>query len=468
MPSPPAHEPRPGVWRRSGYDLVGLFLFAVAIHVPYLCRRPFFFADDFGLLADADNLSAGATGFFDVPAWGVWRLGERGLWWLEYLAFGLKPTPYAVVSVLLHAGVVVSVAILLRQLDWPRWSANTAAAVFASLSVPSLAIRYMVQSAVLVCALCVLVALIAHDRGKTAVAAAIVLIGAIFYEQAICAPLAMAAVNLARGRRITSKLTIPCAAVAIFLVVNLWTLRHATKVFAYNTAGWDAVRQIVFAPWRAAGAPPAWTMRPPIATALLLITVGILAAGVLWKPARGILLGMALAWIASLPYVGRNAPWWIEYYFYLSGVGVAAAVAAPRLKYWPLVCLPLVAWNLKAQVPRAAWILTEMRRYEEVTRNTPVQTGIPSAVFVNVNSGLAWAGWQFGGSLEAFELWDASGAPARCYTGQTLEQAREKMQQDFPHAIRRGRWPEDRPPSLRSARPPARRRLFPWPEAAKP
>jgi hypothetical protein len=277
----------------------------------------------------------------------------------------------------------------------------------------------------------------------------------------------MAVVNLTRGRRITARLAIPCATVAIFLAVNFWTLRYSTKVFVYNTGGWHAIRQIVFTPWLAAGAPQTWTMRAPIAAALLLITAGTLAAGVVWKPARGILLGLALAWIASFPYAGRNTVWWIGYYFYLSGVGVAAALAAPRLKYWPLVCLPFVAWNLKLQVPRAAGILAEMRRYEQITRETPVQSEIPYAVFVNVNSGLAWAGWQFGGSLEAFELWDASGAPARCYTGQTLEQAREKMKQDFPQASRRGRWPEDRPPSLRSARPPARRRLFPWPEAAK-
>ncbi len=467
MPLSPVHEPRASIRRGLWYDLAGLFVFAVAIHVPYLSRRPFFFADDFGLLADADNLSAGVAGFFEVPAWGVWRLGERGLWWLEFLVFGLNPTPYAIVSVLLHACVVLSVAILLRQLDWPRWSVNSAAIVFASLAVPSLAIRYMVQSTVLVCALCVVVALIAHDRGKTVTAAVLLLIGAIFYEQAICAPLAMAAVNLARGRRITARLAIPFAAVAIFLAVNFWTLRHSTKVFAYNTVGWHAIRQIVFSPWLTAGVPQAWTMRPPIAALLALITGGLLAMGVLWRPARGVLLGLALAWIASLPYIGRNIPWWLEYYFYLSGVGLAAAVAAPRLRYWPLACVSFVVWNLSAHVPRADTILAEMRRYEQITRETPVQGGIPYAVFLNVNSGLAWAGWQFGGSLQAFELWDAPGGPARCYVGQTLEGAREKMKRDFPQALRRGRWPEDRPPSLRGARPPARRRLFSWPEASR-
>jgi hypothetical protein len=206
-------------------------------------------------------------------------------------------------------------------------------------------------------------------------------------------------------------------------------------------------------------------MRISSAAVMLALTAAVILAGVFWKGARGALLGLALAWIASLPYIGRNVAWWPEYYFYLPGAGLAAAVAAPRWKLWPIACLPLIVWNLRAQPPRAGAMLADMHHYEQVTRETAPESGIPYAVFVNVNSGLAWAGWQFGGSLQAFELWDVPGGPARVYTGRTLEETRDRMKRDFPQATRRGRWPEDRPPSLRGARPPARRRLFPWPAA---
>ena len=184
----------------------------------------------------------------------------------------------------------------------------------------------------------------------------------------------------------------------------------------------EALRQIVFAPWLAAGMPQAYTMRISSAILLLGATAAMTLIGALWKPARGVLLGIALVYFASLPYIGRNVAWWPEYYFYLPGVGLAAAVAAPRIKLWPVACLPLIAWNVKAELGRANATLVEMHRYEQVTRETPPQSGVPYAVFVNVHSGLAWAGWQFGGSLRAFELWDAPGGTARCYTGRTLEE----------------------------------------------
>jgi hypothetical protein len=205
-------------------------------------------------------------------------------------------------------------------------------------------------------------------------------------------------------------------------------------------------------------------MRTASAVLLLSATAAILFAAFRWLPARGVFLGAALAWSAALPYAGRNVGWWPAYYFYLPGAGLAAAVSAPRFRFWPLACLPLVVWNLRSNLAGDRATLAEMRRYEQVTRETAPRS-VPYAVFVNVNSGLAWAGWQFGGSLRAFELWDAPGGPARCYTGTDLAETRERMRRDFPGAARRGRWPEDRPPELRGARPPARRRLFPWPPA---
>ncbi|HEY7113511.1 MAG TPA: hypothetical protein VIA45_11315 [Thermoanaerobaculia bacterium] len=452
--------------RKTGIlDSAALFLFAVAVHVPYLLGRPFFFADDFGLLADADNLTSGATRFLDVPAWGVWRLGQRALWWAGYRVFGLDPLPYAWLSVLLHGACVVALAALLRRLGWQRGAVIAGAAVFATLSVPALAVRYMVQDAVLVAAVLVIFAAIAHDAGRVRAATLLFLAGALFYEQALCAPLVFAAVNVWRRRRPFAGLAAPVGAAAAFVAVNLWTLRHATKIFAYNTAGFgaDALRQIVFAPWLAAGVPPGFSMRAFGAALLLAATAAILIAAFLWLPARGVLLGIALAWIAALPYAGRNVGWWPPYYFYLPGAGLAAAVAAPRIRLWPLACVPLVLWNVRGDLAGGKATLAEMRRYEQVTRETPPQSGVPFAVFVNVNSGLAWAGWQFGGSLRAFELWDAPAGPARCYTGNDLDEVRARMRRDFPAASRRGRWPEDRPPALRGARPPARRRLFPWP-----
>jgi hypothetical protein len=440
-----------------------LFLFALAIQFRFLRSNPFFFADDFGLLADADNLTRGTTGFFDVPAWGVWRLGERGLWLVEYQVFGLNPLPYAIVSILLHALVVVLVAILAERLGWGRWRSLAAAALFASLSAPSIAIHYFVQNTSIVGAVAVIASLLAHDRERPALATGLVLIGALFYEQALCAPLAMIAINVWRKRRASSMIAAPVIAVVLFILVNLWTLRHATKIFAYNTpGGTDALRQIFFAPWLALGVPPVATTRLGMALLLGAVTLAIVGAAIGWSPARGVLLGLGLAWIAALPYVGRNVIWWPDYYFYLSGVGAALAFAAPRLRGWPLLCIPLIAWNLRNESMRTRFILGDMHHYEQVTRETPI--GRPDyAVFVNVNSGLAWAGWQFGGSLKAFELWDVPGGPARCYTGSNLEDVRAQMLADFPKATRRGRWPEDRPSSLRKARPPARVRLFPWP-----
>lgn len=452
--------------RKTGIlDSAGLFLLAVAVHVPYLLGRPFFFADDFGLLADADNLTSGATRFFDVPAWGVWRLGQRALWWVGYRAFGLDPVPYAWLSVLLHGAVVVALAALLRRLSWSREAVLAGALVFATLSVPALAVRYMVQSTVLVAALLVILAAIAHDAGRVRAAALLFVAAALFYEQALCAPLVFAAINVWRRRKPLAGLGAPITAAAAFVAVNLWTLRHATKIFAYNTPGLgrDALRQIVFAPWLAAGVPPGATMRTSGAVLLVAATAAILLAAFRWLPARGVLLGAALAWIAALPYAGRNVGWWPPYYFYLSGAGLAAAVSAPRIRFWPLACLPLALWNVRSNLAGDRATLVEMHRYEQVTRETAPQSGVPYAVFVNVNSGLAWAGWQFGGSLRAFELWDAPGGAARCYTGGDLGETRERMRRDFPGAVRRGRWPEDRPPALRGARPPARRRLFAWP-----
>ena len=452
--------------RKTGIlDSAGLFLLAVAVHVPYLLGRPFFFADDFGLLADADNLTSGATRFFDVPAWGVWRLGQRALWWAAYRLFGLDPLPYAWLSVLLHGAVVVALDALLRRLGWTRAAAFAAAAVFATLAAPALAVRYMVQNTVLVAALFVILAAIAHDAGHVRGATLLFLAGALFYEQALCAPLVFAAVNVWRRRKPLAGLAAPVGAAAAFVAVNLWTLRHATKIFAYNTLGLgaDALRQIVFAPWLAAGVSPLVPMRASTAALLAAATAAILLAASLRPPARGVLLGAAVAWIAALPYLGRNVGWWPPYYFYLPGAGHAAAVSAPRLRLWPLACLPLVLWNIRGDVAGGKAMLAEMRRYEQVTRETPPQSGVPYAVFVNVNSGLAWAGWQFGGSPRAFELWDVPGGPARCYTGDDLDATRARMLRDFPAASRRGRWPEDRPPALRGARPPARHRLFPWP-----
>lgn len=436
----------------------GLFALAVAIHVPFLLRRPFFFADDFGCLADADNLTRGSSRFLELPAWGVWRLGQRAFWWAEYGLFGLDPLPYHAVNVLLHAAVAVTLAALLVRLGAARGRALLAGALFASLSAPSITVRYPSVSAVILAVLFALLAIGAHESERPLLGSALMLVGASFYEQALCAPAAMLLVNLVLRRRPWWRgLAAPAGAAVVFLAGNLWTLRGTTKVFAYNTGGARAILQAIEAPLTSLG----WTPAAGIAVAVLAGAL-ILAAAV--SAARGILPGLLFAWISVGMLLGRDVNW-SEWYFYLPAAGAATALALafPRAWPWAAACLAFCAWNVSDQVWRFRYFADQAENYRQITFATPPSHEAKAAVFVNVHSGLAWAAWQFGGSTEDFELWASPDGRARCYAGRDLGELRARMLAEVSGARRRSRWPEDLPPGMRAARAPARHELFPWP-----
>jgi hypothetical protein len=437
--------------------------FAAVIHVPFLAARPFFFADDFGWLADADNLRRGTTRFFELPEWGAWRLGQRAFWWVEYSLFGLSPMPYHLINVALHAAAVGMLTALLIRFGAPRGRALLAGALFAAWSVPSLTVCYPSVGAVLLATLAVLAAVAAHDSRKAVWATAAMLVGASFYEQALCAPVAMLLANFVRRRHpLWAGLTLPSGAAAVFVAVNFWTLRGTTKVFAYNAGGAQALRQAAVAPLSVVG----WTERlAPFwaAVVFLALLVGLALA---WRPARGLLPGIAFAWISALPLLGRNVNW-SEWYFYMpaAGVAVALALAAPRSRLWTVPCLLLLAWNLYDQKWRARYFADQAENYRQVTLSTPPSRDATAAVLVNIHSGLAWTGWQFGGSIQEFELWQSPAGRAGCFVGSSLEEARRNMRRQFPDAQLRSSWPADMPPALKTARAPARHELFPWPAA---
>lgn len=433
------------------------------MHLPFLWRRPFFFGDDFGCLADADNLVRGSSRFFDLPAWGVWRLGQRAFWWAEYRLFGLDPLPYHAVNIALHAAVVVSLGALLVRFGAPRARALLAGALLAAFSATSMTVRYPSVSAVIVATLGVAAALAAWRRGQPSLCAAAMILGACFYEQALCVPAAILIADLSRGRRPDwRRFSVPVAAAAVFLAVNFWSLRGTAKVFAYNTGGARAILQAVAAPLVAAS--DGWAgaaSRPALAGAVL---VAAAALGLAWRPARGLLPGLLFAWAATVPLLGRNVSW-PEWYYYMPGLGAAAALALafPGSRLWTAACLVLLAVNLRDQASRAGYFATQSANYRQVTLDTPAAGEITAVILVNVHSGLAWTAWQFGGAVEVFELWDAPAAAPRCYPGRDLAELRARMLAEIPDARRRSRWPDDLPAGMRGARAPARREIFPWP-----
>ncbi len=440
-------------------------LFAAAVHAAFLAQRPFFFADDFGCLADADNLTRGTSGFFTLPAWGAWRLGQRALWLAEYRIFGLEAFPYHAVNVALHAAAAAALAALLMRLGAERLRALAASLLFASWSIPSMTVEYPSVSAVIVATLAVFAAVAAHDAGRPVLASLALLAGACFYEQALCAPAAMLLVNVLRRRRPWwAGLPLPAAAAAGFFVVNFWTLRGTTKIFAYNAGGTRALQQAVFVPLRILD--PAELFAPPVFawSALALFA----AAVCLSRGMRAALPGLAFAWIAVAPLLGRNVRW-SDWYFYMPAAGVAAAVALafPRSRAWLLAPAVLLAWNLHDQRWRSRYFVEQAERYRQVTLTAPPASDAAAVVLVNIHSGLAWSGWQFGGAFEAVELWQSDEDGAACFTGPSLAEARQAMLRIYPRAVRRSGWPADMPPGLRNARGPARHALFPWPAAGQ-
>jgi hypothetical protein len=319
---------------------------------------------------------------------------------------------------------------------------------------------------VIIAAIAVLVALDQHLRDRPIAAAAAILVGATFYEQALCAPAAMLLANAALCRRpLWRGVVLPGAAAVLFFAVNVWTLRGTTKVYAYNAGGGRALAQAVTAPFAVVG------RVPPIAIAAGALAL-LLVVGVTWRPARGILPGLAFAWIAVVPMLGRNVGW-SEWYFYLSAAGVASALAfaldplASRgtvgLALALVLAVGIGAWSLSKQAGRARYFAGVADGYETITRSVPASRDAAAAVFVNVHSGLAWTAWQFGGAVRRFELWDAPDGKARCYAGRELEALRSRMLSEAPGAVLRSRYPDDLPPGMRDAHAPARVELFPWP-----
>lgn len=449
--------------RITPLQIVALFSIAVLVHLPYLLRRPFFVGDDFGCLADADNLVRGTSRFFELPAWGVWRLGQRGFWLAEYSLFGLDPFPYHVVNVALHGVAVVLLARLLALAGAPRSRALLAGSLFAVLAGPSMTVRYLSVSAVIVAAIAVLVSLDAHVRARPVLAAAAILVGATFYEQALCAPAAMMLANVVLRRRpLWRGLLLPSAASVTFFAVNVWTLRGTAKVYAYNAGGTRALAQAVTAPLVSLG----WNASLALGAAVLC---GVLLLAAVARPARPLLPGLIFAWIAVVPMLGRNVNW-SEWYFYLPAAGAAAAIALAfpdsRAWLWVVACVALAAWNLSGQVARSQYFVRVAEGYEAITRTSTPSREVSAAILVNVHSGLAWTAWQFGGSVRTFELWDSPDGRSRCYAGRDLGVLRARMRSEVPAVVLRSRFPEDLPPGMRGARAPARHELFPWPKPA--
>ena len=444
--------------------VVGAGVLAVLVHLPFLLARPFFFADDFGCLADADNLVRGSSHFFELPAWGVWRLGQRALWWMEYRAFGLDPLPYHVVNVVFHALCVAALARLLVRFGVPAWRAFAGGALFAVLSAASNTVRYPSVSAVLVAGLAVLWSVLLWDRERPIAASVCFLAGACFYEQALCAPVAMLALDVVRRRPVRlSRFALPFAAAGAFVAINLLSLSGTTKVYAYNTGGGPALLQAGAAPLRAVSDGWNWPLLHPAAAAggVLLLA----AVGAAWRPLRGTALGLLLAWTATLPMLGRSVTW-SDWYYYMPSAGAAAAVVLflPATRAWVVPWLALFAWNLVGLQGPAADYVRQSHRYRDVTLAAAPSRDARAAVLVNVHSGLAWTAWQFGGFVRAFELWDAPDGVARCYAGADLDALRARMISEVPAARRRSRFPEDLPPAMRIARAPERHELFLWPQ----
>jgi hypothetical protein len=434
--------------------------FAIAVHLPYFLARPFFFGDDFGWLADIENVSRGATGFFERPVWDVWRLGYRGLLLTEYRLFGLRPAPYYAVNLVVHALATLAVAALAGKLGASRGRAALAGALFAAWAAPSLTVRYSTTLHTVVSVLAFLLALYAQRSGRPWPAAAVMLAGATVYEQTLAVVPAAAAINAATRRPLLWGVLPAAAGAFAFLTVNFWTLRGTTRIAAYNPGGLYALRQAILVPLS--------VVMPGVAVTsgwwVAALLAAVLAAALVWPAARAALPGLLIAWTSVLPLLGRNLTW-PEWYLYMASAGVAIALAAlaPRSRAWAALCIALVAWNVAAQQPMARDFLRYTRQYEQVTRATTPTPHAPYVVLVNVHSGLGWTAWQFGSSVQSFELWMSSQEGAGCFVGETREEAAAAALRQFPDGRRRMRWPDDMPPGMRSAKAPPRAHLFPWP-----
>jgi hypothetical protein len=452
-----AARPRWPAW----LDPVLAALAAVAVHAHFLFSDPFFFGDDFGCLADVDNLSRGTTSFWSLPAWGVWRLGHRAWLWLQYALFGLRPWAWHLTSVLLHAAVAALAVPVARALGAGRGRALMAGLLFASFAYPSLSVRFPAASGPLLASLAVLGAVAAWLRERPWLAAALTVAGALVYEQALASSAAMLALALL-GRRHLVRHALPAvAASALFVAVNWWTLRATSKVFAYNASGLGALRQMLQAPALIADLPAAWRAGWALAAVPLLLG----AAALFWPPLRGALAGLALAWSATLPLAGRATDWPAWYlYMPLAGSAIALSLALPAWRAWTAALAVLALVNVAQQVPQARVFVRQADQFRAMTLQTPTHPAPAAAVLVNLYVGLAWTAWQFGGTVRTFEVWDhGDGRTVACFGGASLAEAAAAARRAFPEGQRRFTFPDDLPAPLHSVRAPVRHQLFPWP-----
>ena len=354
-----------------------------------------FAQDDITFLSRAAGLEHAGAPFRPLSAGLAFRL--------QYLAFGLDPRPWHVVSLLLHLLVVAGVYALGRAVAGGRTPAAVAAILFGCSSIAFTPLHWTSGVAELLAAVFLIGATLLHLRARTRgqrwrwVAAGVALLAMLSKETAAAWVLVVAVIEWqANDRRLALRPLVPAlAATAVFGIFLAWSGRFASpersgayawtldpsavllNLLTYarwSVEVWNPIRDAI------AGADPlAWRVAVP----------AIMAAGAVhsWlRPAERATFGWGLAWwlafvLPVLPLVHHA----YLYYLYIPAIGGSLALAAAT-KSW-LERQPGLTARAAGLAALGAVVVMEMlnvRARETATRDSlPVDRTLRDALLLD-------------------------------------------------------------------------------------
>ncbi len=268
-----------------------------------------------------------------------WRPLPKALLALQYAAFGTSPAGYHLVSLLLASLGVIAGGLLVRATTGREDVALGAALLWAVSPARVEAIAWAYGQSNLLCALSLIVGLLAWHRSRDALALLAFAAALLCRESAVMLPVLLLAWDAAHGRVSARRLARPITLVALWLVVRTQILGALPPVSDVGLVQWSSTAPVVLATALSIGLWPLGHVTfypliepstPQVVGASLVVCawIGALVALARRDGATALWLAWPLIWVAPWLNVGRFADFtFTEKAMYLPALGLAVVVA---------------------------------------------------------------------------------------------------------------------------------------------